>query len=292
MKTILIPTDFSVPAQNAAYYALHLAKVLEANLTLCHAFTVPSEVTVPQLGWPLYEYSTMKESTIKQLVLFADKLKTRFLNDPDTKSAPLPVISCESEVGTVSDMIHKFVRDPAENMIVMGMAGMGAVTRFFLGNVSHHLINHVQVPILLIPAETKFGSIKRIAFATDFNNKDIEVIRALSGLAARYDADLVITNVKDEWVNEEEHHQKEHLFLDKLIAEINYPKFYMRHITDVDIDEGLQLLSSGYKIDMVVMIHKKTAMLDRLLVGSHTLALAKYIKIPLLVIPENLHPDF
>ncbi|MCX2452414.1 universal stress protein [Pedobacter sp. PLR] len=275
MKTILIPTDFSVPEQNAAYYALHLAKVLEANLTLCHAFTVPSEVTVPQLGWPLYEYATMKESTIKQLALFADKLKTRFRNDPDTKSAPLPVISCESEVGTVSDMIHKLVRDPAENMIV-----------------SNHLINHVQVPILLIPAETKFGSIKRIAFATDFNNKDIAVIRALTSFAARYDADLVITNVKDEWVNEEEHRQKEHLFLDKLIVEINYPKFYMRHITEIDIDEGLQLLSSEYKIDLVVMVHKKMAMLDRLLVGSHTRALAKHIKIPLLVIPENLHPDF
>ncbi|WP_316753011.1 universal stress protein [Pedobacter gandavensis] len=269
MKTILIPTDFSGPAQNAAYYALHLAKALEANLILCHAFTIT------QLGWPLYEYSTMKESTIKQLVLFADQLKTHFLNDPDTKSAPPPVISCVNEVGTVSDLIPKLIRDHAENMIV-----------------SHHLINDMQVPILLIPAETKFSSIKRIAFATDFNNKHIEVIRALTGLAFRYDADLVITNVKDEWVNEEEHHQKEHLFLDKLIAEINYPKFYMRHITDVDIDEGLQLLSYEYKIDMVVMVHEKMSMLDRLLVGSHTRSLAKHIKIPLLIIPENLHPDF
>ncbi|MBC8988341.1 universal stress protein [Pedobacter sp. N36a] len=292
MKTILIPTDFSEPAQNAAYYALQLNKVLSCNLTLCHAFIIPSALAIPQVAWPLYEYAAMQESTIKQLDLFADRLKVFFKNDPDTKFSLPPEISCESEVGTVSDLIHKLVKEVRQTMVVMGMSGMGEVTRFFLGSISHHLINHTQVPILLIPAELKFAPIKRIAFATDFSHKDLEVIRSLTGLAAKYDADLVITNVKEEWVNEKEHHQKEHLFLDNLIKEINYSKIYIQHITVIDIDDGLQLLSTEFKIDMVVMVHKKAGMLHRLLVGSHTQTLAKQIKIPLLVIPENLHPIF
>jgi len=292
MKTILIPTDFSVPAENAAYYALHLAKALDSNLTLCHAFIVPSEVAVQQAGLPLYEYSAMKESTIGQLNVLADKLKVHFKNDPDTSAFPVPIMHRESEVGTVSDMIHNLVRDPKQTMIVMGMAGAGEVSRFFLGSISHQLINVAQVPILLIPSDAKFRPIKRIAFATDFSDEDVQVIRSLSVLAGRYDADLVITHVKDEWENDQEHRQKEHVFLDRLITEINYPKFYMRHITDIDIDEGLELLSSEYKIDVVVMVHKKLSILTRLLKGSHSQSLAKHIKIPLMVIPENLHPIF
>ncbi len=292
MKTILIPTDFSESAQNAAYYALHLAKVLKANLTLCHAFIVPSEVATEYVDWPLYEYSEIKDSTVKQLSLFADKLKVQFKHDADTKLSPLPEIYCESEVGTVSDMIDKLIKDPKQTMIVLGMVGMNAVIRFIFGSTSSHLINHARVPILLIPSKTKFVSIKRIAFATDFNNDDIEVIRSLAGFAGRYDAELVITNVKDEWEDNKEHQQKERLFLCKLIAEIDYSQLLIKHIASVDIDDGLELLSSKHQIDMMVMVHKKVSVLDHLLKGSHSQTLAKHIKIPLMVIPENLHPIF
>ena len=66
----------------------------------------------------------------------------------------------------------------------------------------------------------------------------------------------------------------------------------MRHITDIDIDNGLELLSLEYKIDLVVMVHRKLSIFTRLLKGSHSQSLAKHIKIPLMVIPENLHPVF
>lgn len=43
MKTILIPTDFSEAAVNAARYGLFLAQRLQADLQLIHAFKVPAE---------------------------------------------------------------------------------------------------------------------------------------------------------------------------------------------------------------------------------------------------------
>lgn len=292
MKTILVPTDFSVSAQNAAYYALHMARDLSADMMLCHAFTVPAQVADQPLDWPLYEYETMQASTVKQLELFAGKLKAELKNDPEGKGAFLPALSCASEVGALSDLIHKLVKDTQQNMVVMGMTGMSAVVRFFLGSVSQQLINHAQVPVLLIPPHTKFVPIKRIAFATDFSDQDVAVIRSLTVLAAKYDADLVITHVKDEWEDERQMLQKEHLLLDRLITKINYSKFYMRRIASTDIDEGLEILSSEYKINVVVMVHKKASFLHRILVGSHSQALAKRIHIPLMVIPENLQPIF
>jgi len=43
MKTILVLTDFSQPAYNAAAYALQLAKYRKADIELAHAFKVPAE---------------------------------------------------------------------------------------------------------------------------------------------------------------------------------------------------------------------------------------------------------
>ena len=49
MKTILVPTDFSEEARNAAEYAVKLAKEVKAKVILFHTFQVPipiSEVPV------------------------------------------------------------------------------------------------------------------------------------------------------------------------------------------------------------------------------------------------------
>src|SRR5688572_9389995 len=49
MKTILIATDFSATAFNAATYAADMAQVIHANLLLFHSYQVPvtySEVPV------------------------------------------------------------------------------------------------------------------------------------------------------------------------------------------------------------------------------------------------------
>jgi nucleotide-binding universal stress UspA family protein len=41
MKKILIPTDFSECAINAVQYGVELAKVFNAEIILCHSFSVP-----------------------------------------------------------------------------------------------------------------------------------------------------------------------------------------------------------------------------------------------------------
>ena len=292
MKSILVPIDFLPPAENAAHYALKLAQVLGADLTLCHSFIVPIETPIQQVGWPAYEYSEMQKSTLEELNELAVLLKKQEQSYAGNDSSLKPLITCKSEGGTVSDLVHHLVRDPIQTMIVLGMAGAGAISRFFLGSISHHLINHSPVSLLLIPNGVKLEKIKRIAFATDLRDEDLEVIRSLTGLAEKYDADLVISNVTDEWENEQQHHEKERLFLDHLMTSINYPNFYMRNISSVDIEDGLEELSREYKIDMMVMVHRNNSFMNRLFKGSFSQDLARHIKIPLMVIPENLWPVF
>jgi len=53
MKTILVLTDFSQPAYNAAAYALQLAKYRKADIELAHAFKVQAACSsVPLLIYP------------------------------------------------------------------------------------------------------------------------------------------------------------------------------------------------------------------------------------------------
>ncbi len=41
MKKILVPTDYSINARNAAEYAIHLAKATGASIEFLHVFSQP-----------------------------------------------------------------------------------------------------------------------------------------------------------------------------------------------------------------------------------------------------------
>src|ERR1035437_1073463 len=76
MKTILVPTDFSSPAENAARYALYLAKRIKASIKLCNVFKVPAEAPMAaQVAWPLVDHVSMKMETIEELKHLANKLE-------------------------------------------------------------------------------------------------------------------------------------------------------------------------------------------------------------------------
>ena len=60
MKKILIATDLSANAKNAAKYGYSLAVDIKANLVLYNAFIVPAELPESAIiAWPKFEYEEL-----------------------------------------------------------------------------------------------------------------------------------------------------------------------------------------------------------------------------------------
>ncbi|WP_295790680.1 universal stress protein [Mucilaginibacter sp.] len=120
MKTIVVATDFSPAAENAARYALHFAKNIKAGIKLCHAFKVPAEAPMAaQVAWPLEDYETVKEDVAADLRSLADKLA----NEEKAVSEPSsfhPEITYGSEVGAVTDVARNFIAGEKSGLLVMG----------------------------------------------------------------------------------------------------------------------------------------------------------------------------
>lgn len=274
MKTILVPTDFSAPAENAARYALQLARYLEAEISLCHALFVPSVTPMAaQVAWPLYDYSALKQETDKELELLVKKLRVK---------------KGTSAIGQLTTVVSERVVQEKAVMVVMGMSGAGALSKFFLGSNSQKMIDAANFPVLLVPSEFAFSGIKKIAFATDLSSGDIKVIHSIAGFARRFNADLLVTHITDN----AENRKKSDSFLNEISCKINYDKIYYRQVKNADIDEGLAWLSDHGFIDMLVMVHLHRNFLDRLFMGSHTQRQIRHIHIPLFVFPVDVHPVF
>jgi len=287
MKTILVPTDFSEPAENAARYALHLSKTLKSNLRLCHAFFVPADAPMAaRIAWPLYEYSTMEAATHKQLHQLVKKLA--YSNEVVSNLLSFqPSIEYNGVAGEVIPVINELVEEKRIGMVIMGMSGKGDYEHFPLGSNSRRMIEGGSCPVLLVPGSFLFKGIRKIAFATDLNQDDVELIHSLATIASKFDAEIIVIHISTKHKKDEALESKETAFLKNIRELTNYQKIYYREVKNSDIDKGLDQLGRDGNIDMLAMVHRPKGFFGKLFQGSHTKRQANYISIPLLVFPAH-----
>lgn len=289
MKAIVVPTDFSDQADNAARYAVCLAKDLKRDVSLYHALFVPMEVPIADAGlWPLEDFSSLKEVAIKQLRHLAGWLE-RTIDDKEEGATDTfkPAIDYQSVIGPVTDVIMNVMADSKSSLVVMGMSGSNGLSRFFMGSRSKDLVDHANFPVLLVPGCAVFKGIKKLIFATDLNTGDISVIRMLAGMAKRCKAEIRIYHITGENYDKKGRLGKVEAFNQKLTETVHYPHISYHHLRGMNVDDGLDWLCEHGQIDLLAMVHRPHTLLFRLLSNSHTHQLAGHIKIPLLVFPPE-----
>jgi nucleotide-binding universal stress UspA family protein len=291
MKTILVPIDFSKSSEIAAHYALHLAKYIRANISLCHAFYIPVEVPTTAFGsWPGYDFNTLKEESIKSLEEVAFKLRNK-VRDFSMPESFQPEVTCVAEPGGATDVIVQLAGKEKAVLTVMGMTGAGLAARLLFGSISRSMIDSTHLPLILVPEGFIFRKIKKIAFATSLHDDDVEIIRALASLAQCFDAELLVVNVSEKNDDDEAHQKNYDRFMNEVTSKIHYNQIYFRRIDKANIDKGLHALTEHGLIDLLVMVHLQKGLFDSLF-SSHTHAKANNLNIPLLVIPAGFHPVF
>lgn len=138
-ERILLATDGSSDAEKALEYAGELAIRDEAQVIVVHAFeSVPG-----YLGEP------MKDKIVERHVN-----RGRELADAAMQALQSRDISAETEVleGPPADAILRVADTRDVDLIVMGSRGRGAMTSLLLGSVSHRVLAHADVPVLIVRA--------------------------------------------------------------------------------------------------------------------------------------------
>ena len=285
MKNVLIATDFSENARHAALYGYKLAQQLKANITLCNAFLVPAEI--PEAGfvsWPTYDYDELAEDNAHLL----NKLKIEMQGSSDAEGFK-PSIRCKNEVGPVVSVITDLVAGNNIGLTIMGTHGNNGLSELIMGNHSRNMINNTTAPLLLVPGQAKIGSIKKIAFATDFKQPkdDLESIYELIALIRPLNAELLITHIQDDKENTRDLKKQIDAFITDISNKADYPAIYYRVVKDHKIENGLDWVYEHGHVDILAMVHRKHNFIEQLAPGSFTQKVAREITIPLLVIPAK-----
>jgi len=142
IRHILVPTDFSEPADAALQYARALAQEFSSRLHLLHV--VPEPYVYPwgtELSTlPLAELLTQSEDAAKKRL---DQLVRDFDGTAETTEV-------STAVGPPVDRILAYVTAHEIDLIVMGTHGRGMVGHLLLGSVVERVIRRSAVPVLTV----------------------------------------------------------------------------------------------------------------------------------------------
>jgi nucleotide-binding universal stress UspA family protein len=160
MKKILVATDFSSCARNAMEYAMELASVLQVEVCAIHAIGSTEGVN-NNVYSALYieDYYNNKRQALRDWA-------NTFREKETFKNVE---ISTVCEVGSVSNVLTKYIDANPVEMLVMGTMGSTGIAGLF-GSNSNTMVEKTKTPTLIIPLESKFSMQPIITIATDFSS--------------------------------------------------------------------------------------------------------------------------
>lgn len=167
MKRILVPADFSDPSQKSFRFALDLAHNAGAEVIVVHMVELP---VLPETTFgiqPPRMDPIMKKAVESKVTAAFERMKSAHPSD-------VPV-TFKIIHDYIVPAIRSFVEDNRIDLIVMSTHGASGLDEFFIGSKAEKIARFSPVPVIAIPREIEFNTIKNIVFPTtlEFDQDDL-----------------------------------------------------------------------------------------------------------------------
>ncbi len=267
---ILIPTDFSKNAVHAVAYAATIAKAIKAELVLLNVYTPP--VTRASVAYPLIteEIGRMKKEAREKLEQLVADISENY------------GITCTYVVG-MGDPVPEIISESensAVDLIVMGTKGATGLEKILFGSNTAAVIEQATCPVMAIPATARIGVPGKIVFATDYQDNDLDTLKALSKFISAFGAELTILHVSKEKLKSDRDMIED---FSKAVAKetgISQPYYYV--LAHENTQEGIEEFMESSQADLLVLSTRKRGMFEKLFGSSTTQQLSYHAHSPIL----------
>lgn len=280
MKHILVPTDFSRQADNALNFAIQMAKIFPAEITLLHVFEMSGNMYTDYIGINK-EFTDTVRNEVKQKL---EDLREEFAQKEGI------VVKWLVYQGTVNSEIHQAAEENDIDLIIMGTHGARGIRENLFGSQTWGVIRQSRIPVLVIPQDYSWKKPEKLLMATNQFEKQPAILDPLFQLSKIFDAHIqvaVFTEKEDEPEIYPEHNRQIIEYEKELLAEYNDESLSTIHLYGEDFEQTLQEHISKAGIDILAMITYHRNFLDRMLHPSQTRRMAFHTSIPLLAIPAR-----
>lgn len=269
MKTVLILTDLSKNALNAAEAGLILAMQNQVNLLLFHScVNLPIAASYPALSWINEEPNWLDESE-KQLKSLAKHLQ-RFGERMYPHEA-LPTIQCEVGQGNMRTNIAAMVSKKQVELVVMGGRSGSPID--------------CPKPMLIVAQKKPMRKLDKLTFATNFKEEDLSAIQLLLKYGECCNFQLDIVHVKPDGDQEADSNAPMASFIKELSRE-QHPVVRFTEVGGKDLIPRLYAHCKETETDVLALTYQEDSAFVRLLKEGLVNKSISNQQLPLLILPK------
>ena len=274
MKRILVPTDFSVFATEAAKTASDIARKTGAELVFLHVIALPEY----ESGVLPYQDSSDFAENLFIMKLVKQKFEKLMQSDFLSGLKVVEAISYSGVYDSITDNIDKHNID----LIVMGTHGIsGFVDDFFIGSNTDKVIRKSKVPVIAVKShgDTKFD---KVLFAGDFSDVLSKNFSFVRSFVEAYDAEILLLHVVTKG---DFYYTVPMLKIMEQFAMDENLKNYSCHVFNAaSVQEGINEFAQLKGVKLISTITSGRRGLSRLLNGSVTADLIGAVSLPVLTL--------
>lgn len=278
MQTLIITTDFSESALNAAKYAAGLAKPLGiGRIVLYHSYDnapIGTDIPVAEVDAALAHERSL------HLLEETEKGLRAALEDNNEVEVELVANDLPLILG-----VEQLTEQWNACLIVAGTTGKGGLERVLVGSNTINLASDIKVSLLIVPKDARYSPIHKIVFACDLKRVSRSTpVAEIGNWLERLGAKLLVLNValegkrfNPDLIPEQ---YKMHELLDSFSPEYHYTE-------SDDIADEIEDFADDHDAGLIITIPKSYGFFEGLFRRSVSKRLIKETDILLLLLRER-----
>lgn len=277
MKKILVPTDFSKPAQIAIDVAGDIARKANAELILLHvveeasgtSFNITGEVDVSS-GWE-DKLFTMKliERSKKQMAKLYEEVKATGMK-----------VKQELRLGTAFHGMRDIITEQKVDLVVMGTAGHTKLQEMIIGTNTEKVVRHSKCPVLTVHKKPVTTDFKNIVYATSMS-KDEEIFsRIVRNTQQLYDSTIHLVRINTPGNFQRDAVVKK--YMQDFAKKLQLKNFTVNIFNDLTEEEGIIYFADSINADLIALATHGRTGFAHVLAGSIAEEVVSHSKRPVL----------
>jgi nucleotide-binding universal stress UspA family protein len=263
MKKILVPTDFSKPAQLAADAAADIARKSGAELILLHVVEGASEGSFNIEGEATYSGDWEDKIFTMKLIEKAKKQLTKLAED--SKFSDVKVRQ-ELKMGSPFHGMNAIITEKKVDLVVMGTSGKSELEQMIIGSNTEKVVRHAHCPVLTLHNKPIRKEFKNIVYATSMD-KDEEVFSKI----VRRTQELYGATVHLVRINTPGNFQRDAVvkkYMQDFAKKLQLKNYTINVFNDVTEEEGIVYFAESIEADLIAMATHGRTGFAHVLAGS------------------------
>lgn len=285
MKTLIILTDFSKTARNAATTALEIAIQLHSNVLLVNSYLLPLAIFSAEAeGRALMDSALIAAVSETGLKKEARRLK-RLLN-AKSDLIQKPEINILSAIDSVNQTVQTLSKSMQISMMVVG-AHHTWLPFIFSAIDLKQLLAQLNYPLLIIPKNHSGITIKNFVFAADFGTDNHPLLHHLLDYAKLFNFQIHLCHVSPSVFIPDFIEEDKVANFERYIAILGQGKISFTVVKSNHVAKAINACCVAIGADLLGIIYHPHGMGWKMLHENHSAKLIRNQKLPLIIFPTT-----